>query len=307
MGNVNLSVIVPCLNAEATLATQLEALAAQQWSKPWEIIVSDNGSNDNSVEIAHSYEKRFYSLRIIDASARKGPAYARNYGVTEAASDGLAFCDADDEVAPGWVALMGEGLFRHEIVYGRFRFDKFNDPSTAEHMAEQWKDGLYKGRFLPGGGTGNLGVKRRVHNLIGGFDERLPWNEDADYYWRLQLEGFELHYEPEAIVQVRVGRVNPSLHYLYRRGRNRSTANYWSYKKYRHLGMTPPESLGESLLMWLHALSAIARYPQFREKRATLLQQVAQKTGELVGQFKGRINNPCKPYYPAEKSKAQNI
>jgi glycosyltransferase involved in cell wall biosynthesis len=304
---LKLSVIIPCLNAEDTLAIQLEALAAQKWSEPWELIIADGGSKDNTLEIANKYRNCFTAFQIVDASARRGPAYARNCGIKAAASDRFAFCDADDEVGSKWVATMGDALDQFNVVYGKFCFDKFNESHIAEQSAEVWKDGLYKGRFLPGGGTGNLGVQRRVHDLIGGFDERLPWNEDADYYWRLQLEGFELHYEPEAIVQVRVGRINPSLSYLYRRARNRSTANYWSYKKYGHLGMTQPESLRKSLLMWLNALRAMIRYPQRGQEKTMLLQQIAQKSGDFVGQLKGRINNPCMPYYPAEKSKAQNI
>ena len=112
------------------------------------------------------------------------------------------------------------------LFFGQFRFDKFNEPRQTERAAQQWKDGLYKGQFLPGGGAGNLGIRRWLHEAIGGFDECLPRFADADYYWRLQLEGFELHYVPEAIVQVRQARVNPTLPYLYRRGRTRTATNY---------------------------------------------------------------------------------
>jgi glycosyltransferase involved in cell wall biosynthesis len=44
---VQLSVIIPCYNGAETIAAQLEALAGQQWSGQWEVIVSDNGSTDN--------------------------------------------------------------------------------------------------------------------------------------------------------------------------------------------------------------------------------------------------------------------
>ena len=39
---IKLSVIIPCYNAETTLAVQLEALARQRWSEPWEVLVVDN-------------------------------------------------------------------------------------------------------------------------------------------------------------------------------------------------------------------------------------------------------------------------
>lgn len=302
--NAKLSIIIPCLNGEATLAIQLEALAAQQWSEPWELIISDNGSTDNSVEIAREYKERFPAFRIINASARKCASHARNAGVRAADADRLAFCDADDEVAPGWVASMGDALSRFDVVCGQFRFDKFNEPHLAEQSARAWKDGLYKGRFLPGGGAGNLGIKRGVHEAIGGFDECLPHGEDADYFWRLQLEGFELHYVPEAVVQVRVGRVNRYLPYLYRRGKNRAVSNYWSYKRYRHLGMLPPPPLKKSLVTWLRILRGAARAClQSKQSRVARLEQFAKQTGDLVGQLQGRITNPIKPYQPGKKGR----
>lgn len=299
MKDIKLSVIIPCLNGAATFRVQLEALAAQSWPEPWELIIADGGSIDSSREIANEYKSCFAAFRIIDASAKRGPAYARNLGVKMAMSDKLAFCDTDDEVDTDWIASMGNALDTYDVVYGKFLFDKFNEADIARQSAEAWKDGLYKGKFLPGGGTGNLGVKRHVHDAIGGFDERLPWNEDADYYWRLQLEGFQLHWVPMAVVQVRVGRVNPTLPFLYRRARNRSIANYWSYRKYCHLGMLPPDSLKKSLASWLYAIKALARFRRSKQEISPVLQQVAQRSGDLVGQVKARINNPYKAYRPA--------
>lgn len=296
---MELSVIIPCLNAEATLAVQLEALAAQQWSEPWELIVSDNGSTDNSVEIARKYKHHFPSLRIVDASGRRGGPYALNIGAREAISDRLACCDADDEVAPGWVAAMGDALTRHDVVCGQFRFDKFNEPDQAEQSAQAWKDGLYKGRFLPGGGSGNFGIRKWLHEAIGGFDECLPHAYDADYFWRLQLEGFKLHCLPEAAIQVRIGRVNPSFSLMYRRGKNRAASNYWCYKRYRQLGMLPPQPLKKSLVTWLYILRRAPRAVlQKKQNRHSWVERLAIQTGDLAGQIQGRITNPCKPYLP---------
>ena len=297
---MELSVIIPCLNAGDTLGVQLEALASQQWSEPWELIISDNGSTDNSMEIARQYRDRFEAFRIVDASARRGGPYAINTGANAASSDRLACCDADDEVAPGWVASMGEALDKHDVVVGQFHFDKFNDPVLAEKMSKHWKTGLYKGRFLPGGGSGNFGIRRGIHNAIGGFDECLPHAYDADYFWRLQLEGFKIHYVPEAGIQVRVGRVNPSLTYLYRRSRNRAASNYWLYKRYKHLGMLPPPQLKQSLITWVRILKKISFILKNKKQINSWLYQFIEQTGDVVGQIQGRTNNPLTPYNPSK-------
>ncbi|MDR4495760.1 MAG: glycosyltransferase family A protein [Nitrospirales bacterium] len=297
--DLKLSVIIPCFNGGATLATQLEALSMQTWSEAWEIIVSNNGSTDNSVDVAKQYENRFPYFQIIDASDRRGGPYAINQGARAARSKNLACCDADDEVQPGWVAAIGNALSEHDVVCGKFSFDKFNEPRIAERSAVAWKDGLYKGRFLPGGGSGNLGIKKWIHEAIGGFDECLPHAYDADYYWRLQLEGFSLYFEPKAIIQIRVGRVNPTLSSLYRRSKNRFASNYWCYKRYKNFGMLPPSSLHGSFSKWINTLrKGVWIQNQSLPQKDLWRQSLAQQTGELMGQLKGRLMNPCKSYQP---------
>lgn len=302
---MKLSVIIPCLNGETTLADQLEALTAQQWSEPWELIISDNGSTDNSVKIALKYKNRFPSFRIIDASGKIRQSHALNEGVKAAIADSVAFCDADDEVASGWVAAIGNALRKYDVVHGQFYFDKFNEAEKAKLAFQSWKNGLYKKQFLPGGGAGNLGIKRWVHEAIGGFDESIPRFEDSDYYWKLQLEGFELHYIPEAIVQVRMGRVNPSLPSLYRRGRTGAAGKHWLYKRYRHLGMLPNPPLKKSLTTWLTILRK-AKPSQFKSERKKIewLRRFAEQTGDFVGQLQGRLTNPCEPYHPCKKARS---
>src|SRR5262245_10940945 len=110
----------------ATIGAQLEALANQSWSEPWEIIVSDNGSRDDSVRVVERYAARIPHLRLVDSSDRRGAAHARNVGARAAAAPALAFCDADDEVGAGWVAAMGTALATHDFVACRIDVGKLN-------------------------------------------------------------------------------------------------------------------------------------------------------------------------------------
>lgn len=52
-----LSVIIPCLNAADTIGKQLEALARQEWSEPWEVVILDNGSTDETLAVAETGEE----------------------------------------------------------------------------------------------------------------------------------------------------------------------------------------------------------------------------------------------------------
>lgn len=125
---MKLSVIIPCYNGANTIADQLEALANQEWSEPWEIIVADNRSTDNSMAIVKQYQERLPNLRIVDASARQGQPYALNCGAEAAVGESLAFCDADDVVGPCWLVAMGQALSKYDFVACRFDTEKLNPP-----------------------------------------------------------------------------------------------------------------------------------------------------------------------------------
>ena len=64
-----LSVVIPCLNGAATLGVQLAALARQEWSEPWEVLLADNGSTDGSAELALGYRDRLPGVRVVDTLA----------------------------------------------------------------------------------------------------------------------------------------------------------------------------------------------------------------------------------------------
>ncbi|AFZ31385.1 glycosyl transferase family 2 [Gloeocapsa sp. PCC 7428] len=231
---MKLSVIIPCFNAADTIAVQLEALAHQSWHEPWEIIVCNNASTDDTVAIIKEYTKQILNLRLIHALARKGPSYARNMGILAATSDAFAFCDADDEVAPGWVAAMGEALTRYELVAGVLDYTKLNTASPRKN--HQRPSGLIYPKhppYLPFAGSCNLGFQRSLYQAIGGFDESFLYVEDAEYCWRAQLAGAKIHLEPSAIV--------------YYRFRNSLLSNYHQALKWSKAYLSLRQKYGGSL------------------------------------------------------------
>src|SRR5437763_781538 len=123
---LKLSVVIPCLNAAATLGVQLAALAAQGWEGDWEVVVADNGSTDGSQAVAESYRSRLRGLKLVDASDRRGQAHARNLGAAAATGDAYFFCDADDEVAPGWLAALAGEIAKHDFVACRYDNETLN-------------------------------------------------------------------------------------------------------------------------------------------------------------------------------------
>lgn len=234
---LSLSVVIPCLDARDTLGVQLEALTAQSWPGWWEVIVADNGSTDGSRDLVRAFEDRISNLRLVDASDKRGEPHARNVGAAAARGDALLSCDADDEVAPGWLEAMGGALEDHDFVACRLDTEKLNPRWLWQMSSAPQRDGLNRydyPPFLPHAGGGTLGVKRQLHEAVGGFDESFLCLCDTDYCWRLQLAGVELHFVPDAVVHIRYRR---SLGGIFRQAFSYGEYNVKIYEKYRSKGM----------------------------------------------------------------------
>jgi glycosyltransferase involved in cell wall biosynthesis len=280
-----LSVIVPCLNAAATLPAQLEALAAQQWSEPWEVVVADNGSTDGSPGLAARYRGHVPGLRVLDAGQRRGAAHARNAGARAARSASLAFCDADDAVTPGWVAAIGAAVAEHGLAASRFDADRLNPPWVRASRRNKQGDGLLTFAYAPYfqfcGGSG-LGVARALHDAVGGFDESLPAAEDTDYCYRLQLAGGKLHFAADAVVCVRY---RDTLGGLFRQAASWAAGGVCLHARYRPRELEPMPWTA-ALARWGVEAAHLARHALGVRDRASAAAWV-WKLGWTTGRLRG--------------------
>jgi glycosyltransferase involved in cell wall biosynthesis len=284
---MKLSVIIPCYNAADTLGTQLEALANQEWSGLWEVIIADNGSTDETVAIAKTYNDRLPGLRVIDASSRQGAAAARNIGAQAATGDALLFCDADDEVSAGWVAAMGKALSDHDFVASRWDTAKYNAPWVQKSRGNPQQDSIQRYTYppyLPHAGGSGLGIKRSVYEAVGGYDESMHRLEDTDFCWRAQLAGVELKFAPDALVHIRYPQ---TLSGLYCQARGYAEYNVLLYEKYRPHGM-PELPWQESLNRWIRLLRWLGRIHS-PVSRGCFAWQLGARIGRLQGSIKHRV------------------
>lgn len=97
MHTVSITVVVPCYNAAATLHRMMTSVLAQT-VRPAAVILVDDASTDNTIEVLREFELRYPDLvRAIKLPVNKGPSFARNMGWDAAITEFVAFLDADDE------------------------------------------------------------------------------------------------------------------------------------------------------------------------------------------------------------------
>jgi glycosyltransferase involved in cell wall biosynthesis len=281
----DLSVVIPCLNAVDTIGAQLDALGDQRWSGRWEVVVADNGSTDETVAVVEAHRDRLPALRIVDASDRRGAGHARNRGVEEARGDSVAYCDADDEVGEGWLAAMGDALAVHEFVACRQDDEKLNEPWVRESRERKFAESLPTLPFPPHlayTGAGSLGVRRRLHEAVGGFDVALNL-EDVDYCIRIQLLGPSLQFVPQAVMHYRY---RATLSSIFGQARRYGRGMAELQRKHKPRGVRFPRQRKWLIAGWkpaLRHLPHVAR-PGDRAKLAWIL-------GWQVGRYQGSLRH----------------
>ena len=142
-----------------------------------EIIVSDGGSCDDSVEIA-----RRAGARVVTGSRGRGPQLAA--GAAVAAADWLLFLHADCRPAPGWEHAI-EGFVASSGAPSRAGYFAFalDDDSPAARRLERIVAWRCRVLALPYGDQGLL-ISRALYDAVGGF-KALPLMEDVDLARRL--------------------------------------------------------------------------------------------------------------------------
>ncbi|PAX60496.1 glycosyltransferase family 2 protein [Brunnivagina elsteri] len=284
---MKISIVIPCFNATQTLPLQLEALANQEYSHPWEVIISDNGSTDNTEAIAQQFQEKIPNLRIIGAATIKGAAHARNVGALAATGEAILFCDADDEVAPRWIEAMAEALAKYDFVAGCMECTKLNEKWVQKsRFFPQQSDDFPKYGLMHMAASCNLGIKRSLHEKINGFDESIPaGGEDDDYCLRLQQIGISLHFVPTAAIHYRF---RDSFYGIYQQSYSYAKTEILVYQRHKHRGVVAPVSW-KSLIRRLIFLPAKLLKVRDRGDLAKWLWDLGELVGRSQGYFKYMI------------------
>src|ERR1700690_3168615 len=106
-GLMDLSVIIPAYNVSGIIGRAIRSAAAQTFS-PLEILVIDDCSTDDTVEVVRALGREIPSIRLLSTPANGGPSAARNVGLRAAKGDWIALLDSDDAWKPGRLERLSE-------------------------------------------------------------------------------------------------------------------------------------------------------------------------------------------------------
>jgi glycosyltransferase involved in cell wall biosynthesis len=190
------SVVIPVRNGADSIPALLASLDGQTLERErYEVILVDNASRDDTARIAREAGVTVVSEPIANRSR------ARNRGIASAASDFIAFTDADCVAAPGWLEALIGCRGRSPLIAGDVRVRTADPPNLVERFESLWRFGQESWVADGWAATANLAADKRALDAIGGFDE--TWRhigEDVDLCIRAGQEGFHLSFCRDALI-----------------------------------------------------------------------------------------------------------
>ena len=189
---MQISVIVPVYNGARTLAECLRAVFASDFAD-YEVIVVDDASTDNSMDII-----RRFPCRVISFEKNQGAARAKNEGAKVAHGDILFFTDADVLIRPDTLSIVVEDLADPEVtaVVGllsqHLRYD-----DLCSQFKNLWMHYTYRRqpRYVGLFYTSAASIRRGTYLAAGGFDEHYQGasvTEDIEFGQRLLSAGCKI-------------------------------------------------------------------------------------------------------------------
>ncbi|MBE2170226.1 MULTISPECIES: glycosyltransferase family 2 protein [unclassified Cobetia] len=204
------SIIIPCFNREEMILETLNSVYAQTY-RPLELVVVDDGSTDNSIEVV----KKFSRQNISDTSFKvkiyqqknNGAPSARNFGLRHCTGDFIQFLDSDDILCSNKIKKQLEFLTSFpdcDFVYCQSMIFNHSIGDTDEIVGNE-KSKTLKGHIGANALKTDLGLYRvNTITKMGFWNENLKVWQEREYNLRLFTNKLNIGYIPEVLAYYRV-------------------------------------------------------------------------------------------------------
>ena len=233
-----ISVVVPTFNDVGRIGDALSSIVSQTLP-PAEIVVSDDGSNDDTEQFVRDFAVRHggaVDIRYLRLPSRSGVVAARNHGIESARCDWIATCDSDDVWAPAKLARQAAAWrewtgTRRVALLGTHGFN-VNDAKRVLSCAtmgpateDQYEAIRAKGGVFYVIHSSAL-YSREDWLAIGGYTTEYGWADDYDFFCKMAERGVVVNLpEPLVYYRKRAGSVQLARFWDQRQGLLRLTEN----------------------------------------------------------------------------------
>jgi glycosyltransferase involved in cell wall biosynthesis len=259
-----ISIVIPCYN-DYQFVEQAVQSAILQTCTTKEIIIVDDGSNQRTKEVLKGLEP---NIDILITQENKGPAAARNLGISEAKGEYILVLDSDDYFEPEFCKRAIE------------KFEADQEIKMVTCYARWFKSDKDFQIFKPSGGQLNkflvknssLGTmfKKSDWENTGGYDEKMRLGyEDWEFYIRIHKDGGKTYVIPDVL-----------FHYRKRKFSRNNSANKYKYDLLEYIYVKHRDLYQENFLDFINAIIKIAK--EDRHQNLKLVESMDYKLGNLL-------------------------
>lgn len=208
----SVTVVIPVFNGMPTLPACLDSLEAQDYPRPFEVIIVDDGSSDGSGDYAESR-----GIKVI-RQENKGPGLARNTGVEQAQGEYLVFTDDDCILDRDFITEIVRPLPGTDVIGSQGQIYSRQKSLVARFIHHEYGeryDLLNKTQFIDWVATYAACYRKDVFLEIGGFNDTYS-SEDCELSFRLAQKGYKMVFAPRA------------------RSQHRNFENYFKFFRYKY-------------------------------------------------------------------------
>jgi len=249
------SIIVPLYNKENFIAETLRSITRQS-CQDFELIVVDDCSTDNSLRLVNSLQ--IQRIQIICHKTNKGLSATRNTGIQQAKGKLITMLDADDRWHHTFLSCIAKMIedFPNASIFGtgynelhpngKKMWAKPKLPLFKENNSFIIPDFFKYSLGMPLYCQSSIAYKRKVIEEVEGFNEKIKYSEDIDFFIRINLK-FKSAYHHGPLCDVRVGgpgqmtvvklnhQLLPNLDkYEAENAKNKSFIKYLNFKRYMY-------------------------------------------------------------------------
>lgn len=186
MCQAGISIIVPCYNAGLVIERCIDSILQQTYNN-WELILIDDGSIDNTLNICNSFKKLDNRIKVVH-TGNCGVSSARNTGITNTTREYITFVDADDYLEINFLESLINGRNADLVLSGFKSRNSINfrpQNQYIEHVNLKSNiKGIVENKYLLYSPWGKLFKRSIISDNRLGFDTKIRFGEDTIFCYK---------------------------------------------------------------------------------------------------------------------------
>ncbi|GIN96859.1 hypothetical protein J6TS1_27290 [Siminovitchia terrae] len=198
------SVIIPCYNLESVIHRTIKSVLEQTYNN-FELIIVDDGSTDNTLEVLKGYQLIDSRLKVF-SKENGGVSAARNFGLQKCSGEYILFLDGDDLIERD-LLQRADSVFNNKVDMFSFGYKKVN--ITLNKIEKSYSYKKYNEQIFTGSEFQKLFFSKKISQCMCSFiirkdiivenfilfDENTKYGEDQEFQLRCNVNCQKIYYE----------------------------------------------------------------------------------------------------------------